>query len=67
MNRPLTFYFNTDFAKYRPFDQYKETSQRNQASKVAPPGGEVKSRRKRDSDEEGECHKKVNINKKAFQ
>ena len=57
------FNFNTEFVKYRPFDPYKETSQRNQASKVGPPGGRVKSRRKRESDEEGEYRKNVNIDK----
>ena len=48
------FNFNTEFAKYRPIDRYKETSRRNQASKVVPSGVDVKSRQKRDSDEEGE-------------
>ena len=35
------FNFKIEFAKYRPIDPYKETSQRNQASKVGPPGGRV--------------------------
>ena len=51
--------FSTEFAKYRPYDPYKEKSLRNQASKVGPLGGEVKFRRKRDADEEGK-YKNVN-------